>query len=256
MKIAPLLAASAMLASLSIPALAEPTAEDLHAEGQTAYDRREYAVAASKWRSAYALSKEAGVLFNLAQALRLAGDCPSALATYRRFAATTAEPGSEQRVLADDWARELEGQCPAPAPDGASPSPPPLPLPTPLPAPTSAIHRADGARPGRAWKIAGVVTASAGVVALAVGLGLGNRGAAIGDDVTAACASECDWEDLRDDDARGRRYVAVGRALDAVGAVAIVGGAVFYYVGMRKDAFSVSLRDAGSGVAVSWSGMW
>jgi hypothetical protein len=88
---------------------APPTAEDLFAEGQRAYDRHDYALAIERWQESYRLSKEPGLLYNVAQAYRLAGDCEHALSTYRLF--VTADPASDQRSLADDFIAELEPKC-------------------------------------------------------------------------------------------------------------------------------------------------
>lgn len=248
-------AVAAVLTVLGLPASAQPSAEDLHTEGQAAYDRADYATAVAKWQASYDLSKESALLFNLAQAKRLAGDCIGALATYRRFvAADDADPVSEQHKLAQDLALELEETCPKQEP-AMIPAPPKIEVRS-----ASGDHlRADEGRnnresPGRTWKIAGLVAGGAGVVTIAIGLGLGHHGASIGNEVTAACATSCDWEVLKDKDARGRREVTIGKALDAVGVVAIAGGAVIYYLGVRQETLAIAPTPGGG--VVSWSGAW
>jgi hypothetical protein len=216
----------AMLA-LEATAIAQPNAEGLYAEGQAAYDRADYATAIVKWQGSYDLSKEAGLLFNLAQAKRLAGDCASAIVTYRQFDATDADVASDQHKLAKDFLRELEGTCPAQKPAVIS----------------SRI-------------ITGLVTGGVGVVTLAIGLGLGHHGASIGDEITTACATSCDWGALKDREARGKREVAIGKALDVVGVAAIAGGAVFYYLGKRQESLVVGPAPSGTGGVVSWRGAW
>jgi outer membrane protein assembly factor BamD (BamD/ComL family) len=85
------------------------TAEDFYNAGQEAYDHGDYATAIAKWQTSYQLSSADGLLFNIAQAKRLAGDCRGALAEYRRFLA--ADPGAPQHALATDLASELAERC-------------------------------------------------------------------------------------------------------------------------------------------------
>jgi tetratricopeptide (TPR) repeat protein len=98
-----------MIAALGSRAIAAPTAEELFAEGQRAYDRRDYAIAIDRWQESYRLSKEPGLLYNIAQAYRLARDCEHALSTYRLFVAV--DPASDQLPRADDFIAELEPKC-------------------------------------------------------------------------------------------------------------------------------------------------
>lgn len=245
------------LVALETTAVAQPSAEDLYAEGQAAYDRTDYATAIARWQASYDLSGETALLFNLAQAKRLSGDCPGALATYRQFtAAAAADSTSEQHKLAEDLTRELERKCPEQKPAAV---PQPVAVHTDhTDAPRSAERRSEAgsAQPGRVWKIAGISTGGVGVVTLAIGLGLGYRGTSIGDEITSACRTNCDWEALQDKDARGRRYVEVGRVLDAIGVAAIASGAIFYYLGVRQEAITVAPTQRDGGAVVSWSGSW
>src|SRR5580765_7736111 len=96
-------------------------AETLYNDGQAAYDHGDYTTAIAKWQVAYDMSREAGLLFNLAQAKRLAGDCVGALETYKLF--TTLDPASEQRALTDELVKEL--RC--------TPTPKPIVVPRPTP---------------------------------------------------------------------------------------------------------------------------
>jgi hypothetical protein len=251
MKIVLLIVALVALVARETTAIAQPRAEDLYAEGKTAYDRADYAVAIAKWQASYDLSKEAGLLFNLAQARRLAGDCIGAIATYRRFDTEDADSTSDQHKLAKDFLRELEGTCV-----------PQLPIVTTPPRTKPSFEGGSGvprlndreSGRGRTWKIAGLVTGGVGIVTITVGLGFGHHGAAIGDEITAACATSCDWATLKDKEARGKREVAIGKALDVVGVAAVAGGAVFYYLGMRQETLTVA--PAPGGGVVSWSGSW
>lgn len=248
------------IVSMQTAVYAQPSAEDLYTEGQAAYDRADHATAVDKWQAAYDLSKESTLLFNIAQAKRLSGDCTGATATYRRFIETDADKASEQHKLAKEFTHELEGTCPEqklailPSKIG---DPPKLGRELNL-SPVLSDPKSDSSQPGRTWKIAGLMTGGVGVVAIAVGLGLGHHGTSIGDEITAECArpESCDWAALKDKDARGRREVAIGKALDVVGVAAIAGGAIFYYLGVRQDALAITPTAHDGGAVISWSGSW
>jgi tetratricopeptide (TPR) repeat protein len=245
------------LICLTTTALAQPGPEVLYTEGQAAYDHRDYATAIAKWQAAYDLSKESGLLFNLAQAQRLAGNCTGALASYRGFLATDPEAGSDQRKLADEFAKELDAQCPT-----AKPVVPALTAPkTAISDPAASVGPREprpltisSSSSGRRWKIAGLATSGVGIVTLAIGLGLGRHGSEIGAEITAACRTSCDWSALKDKDVQGRREVAIGRVLDVAGIAAIAGGAIFYYVGHRRQDVAITPRDGGA--VVAWSRSW
>lgn len=242
------------LVALETTAIAQPSAEDLYAEGKTAYDRDDYATAITKWQTSYDLSKEAGLLFNLAQAKRLAGDCAGAITTYRRFDTTDTDFTSEQHKLAKDFMRELDGTCPAPSSAPTIVTYPKLGGEINL-APRLPDHKSDRAS-GRSWKIAGLVTSGVGIASITIGLGLGHHGASIGDEITAACVTSCDWATLKDKDARGKRAVSIGKTLDVVGIAAVAGGAIFYYLGARRETLTVARTPDGRGGGVSWRVSW
>ena len=237
----------ALIVALEATAFAQSSAEDLYTQGQAAYDRADFTTAVAKWQAAYDLSKESGLLFNLAQAKRLSDDCIGAIATYRRFVALDVDKTSEQHKLASDLTRELEGTCPKPKAVAIQ-----------LPEVISRTRNdrvPDEAESGRSWKIAGLVTSGVGVVTIAVGLGLGRHGASIGEEITAACATSCDWDAQKAKDARGRREVTIGKVLDVAGLAAVTSGAVLYYLGVRQETLTIRLAP-GSGGVLSWSGSW
>jgi hypothetical protein len=252
MKIA--LVVIAALAALEMTAAADPTAEDHFNAGQEAYARGDFSTAIGEWQASYMLSGENDLLFNLAQAMRLSGDCAGALSTYRKYSA--GDPAaSEQHKLAEDFARDLEAKCGAKQVQVVDP---PRPAPQPTPTPVAGLNdREDRAtHPDRTLKIAGLATGGAGVAVLATGLILGRHASSIGDEVTSACRTTCDWATWKDKDAAGRRDAAIGRALDVAGVVGIAGGAVLYYFGIRQGAITVSPRSHEDGVVVTWSGSW
>ena len=233
---------------------AVPSAEDLYAQGQTAYELADYATAITKWQASYDLSGEHMLLFNIAQAERQAGDCARAIATYRKFLAADQDATSDQHKLAEDFVRELESPCRAHLLAAVVDSQPADPAST--PATTLSIHQPISINDqGHARRLAGIAVGGAGIAALAGGIALGHHGQTLGDEVTAACAVSCDWTVQKSKDSAGRTDVAIGYALDAVGVAAIVGGAVTYYLGVRGSGVVVTPRSEG-GASVSWGGSW
>jgi tetratricopeptide (TPR) repeat protein len=234
----PILIVVAVLFTLHNDARAdEPSpAEVLYNQGQAAYTRADYAVAVEKWQASFDLSGASGLLFNLAQAYRLSGDCTRALATYRRFAA--ADPTARQRPLAEDLVRELERTCVQQPPMVAAV------------VPSSAYPP-----PWHPLQTVGLVTGGAGIVSIAIGLYIGHSGHTIGEEVTAACALSCDWNIQKIRDADGHHDVTSGYVLDAIGLAAIAGGAIMYYFGSTHDV-SITPASREGGAVVSWGGTW
>jgi tetratricopeptide (TPR) repeat protein len=226
--------AAMLIAVLEARASADSSAEVLYTQGKAAYDAAAYATAIDKWTEAYSLSGAPGLLFNLAQAYRLNGDCIHALSSYRRF--VEADAKSEQRSLADEFIAELQPACSA----------------------TSSTPHVDrpNAEPGRTLRAAGLALGGGGVVVLVAGLAVGHHASTLGDEVSHACATSCVWDEQRSKDSAGRRDAAIGYVLDGVGVAAIAGGAIMYYLGGRRNAVMIEPRPRDGGVVVTWSGAW
>lgn len=119
------------------------TARRLFEEGQVHYSLGEYDQAIARFRRAYEISSAPALLFDIAQAYRLKGECRQALEIYRHFARQV--PDSPHRDEAEGQIRSLEARCspalpaavpvPTPAPAATTPTPPPPPAPEPAPAP-------------------------------------------------------------------------------------------------------------------------
>jgi len=243
-----------VLFALGSTASAAPSAESLYTEGQAAYDRGDYATAIARWQASFDVSGATALLFNVAQAERLSGDCPRALATYRKFIAADPDPSSEQHKLAEDLERELAAKC-------VEPTPAPPPEPASGPGLDAAAHPTstgdhEPEHPTSALRVAGIATGGAGIALLVTGLVVGTHANALGGEVTGACATSCDWSQLKSKDGTGRHEATVGYVLDGVGAAAIVGGVVMYYLGSRESSVSVAPASRAGGTVVSWSGSW
>lgn len=218
-------------------ASAQLSAEELYVQGQAAYDDKDYRAAVDLWERSYKLSGQALLLFNVAQAHRLAGDCARALEVYRQF--ITVDPSSEQRPLADELVRELEPRCGQPT------------FVNEVPRPMEVKNTGSGR-----LRVAGLVTGGAGAALVTAGLLFGRRASTLGDEVSDACSRGCDWTTQRSKDAAGRRAAVIGYSLDALGIAAIAAGAVTYYLGTRESAVAVAPRSREGGAVVTWSGRW
>src|SRR4051812_21624426 len=106
---------------------AEPSAEArrLYAEGKTEYAQGHYVEAVQLFERSYALSGSPALLFNMAQAHRLAGSdhCADAVALYKSYLA--AEPNAENEKEVEERIEQL-GDCAPPKPaDQPAPATPP-----------------------------------------------------------------------------------------------------------------------------------
>jgi len=229
---------AAMIVAAQSSALAAPTAEEFFNEAQTAYERGDYALAIDRWQESYRLSREPALLFNIAQAMRLSGDCAGALRAYKRFISATLVTDNLPR--AEDFVRELEATCSDSSSSHIEQAP----------------QQVENTDSGRGLRVAGLTTGGAGIALLTTGLLFGHRAGELGDEVSTACTGGCDWSEQRSKDARGRRYARIGYALDGVGAAAIAAGAVMYYFGVRESAVNVVPVPREAGAVVTWRRSW
>jgi hypothetical protein len=129
------------------------------------------------------------------------------------------------------------------------------------PAPTPTFQTIPPAtESGSSWptkKIAALGVGSAGVALFATGIFYWRRSVSLGDDVTKACATGCDWSMVKgtyDDShsAAQAQWVFLG-----LGTVALAAGGLLYYMNQEeqhKPLFGVAPTH--DGAAVTWSGSW
>jgi tetratricopeptide (TPR) repeat protein len=202
--------AFALLAFVAVSALAATARADDVAEarehykkGTTYYDLGKYADAAKEFEAAYEAKNDPAILFNLAQAHRLAGNPDQALHFYKTYlryvpkAPNRAEIEEQIKTLEQKVAAQAPPTTPPPA-TTAPPPPPPTETPTappppivPAPGGPAAVMTAPPAPPvagdvapppppvapdpGRTYRIAGVATGAAGAVMILAGLVEGGR---------------------------------------------------------------------------------
>jgi tetratricopeptide (TPR) repeat protein len=109
----------------------EDAAHEHYRRGTAAYNLGKYQEAAKEYEQAYEATLDPALLFNVAQAYRLAGDRKRAITTYRSYLRSA--PNGAERGLAELKLKELESQPNAEAP----PVPPPAPEQPVAPGPSS-----------------------------------------------------------------------------------------------------------------------
>jgi tetratricopeptide (TPR) repeat protein len=247
----------------------ETRARELAASGQRHFDLGEYDEAIADYRAAYKLTPKPGLLYNLAQAFRLDGDCLTATRMYRNYLRLAPEsrhrPIVEQhldalatcaaeREAAGASAAATEGSDPEDVPPPPPPkeeeivaTPPPDPEPPPAPPPRGS---------GRKRKVIGLAVAATGAVAAAAGGYFAFDAMRAGDEVSRGYAEGAAWSELDAIDARGRRSEVIGISLIAAGGVAVVCGATLYVLGRHADRRTASAAvvpsTRGATIEVTW----
>lgn len=128
-------AAFTLLFLFSTTVAAQPPGDEAKARVRKAtaeYNLGQYLEAAKDYEAVYLQTLDANLLFNVAQAYRLAGETEKAITAYRSY--LRSNPPAGQRSLAESKLRELEEKRVAPA-GPALPAPPAAAV---APAPTSA----------------------------------------------------------------------------------------------------------------------
>jgi tetratricopeptide (TPR) repeat protein len=237
-------------------AAANPTAdaERYYNNGQTAYDAKRYDDAIAAWDKSYALSHLPALVYNLAQAHRLHGDCAEALDAYKRF--VELDPKSPQRASAEGFIRDLD-PCPAPTGVMEPPPPPPTLPPSPPSLPPSPPHHAMVAHASSGERVAGIVVAGVGVATAAVGGYFGAQAQSLASQVRTACASGCEYDAVKSKDQQGRSDETLQYVLYATGGAAIVTGAIVFALGSRQHVETpVAVAPLPGGAALTWSHAW
>jgi len=219
-----------------------PTTQDalpLYREGLAHYNLAEYDRAIALFKRAYVISRAPELLYNIAQAYRLAGDCPLALRFYRSYAREAPRAGdrpSLQAVIAD-MERCVRRRPAAPRPGRVD-------------APARPASRAEPVATRRRWPA--LVLAGTGVAVAAAGGGLlGWARVEYNDMRQSGCAPACDSG--RVDGAR--RVQTAGWVLVGVGTAAALGGLVTWVLARRSSDGPRPVRTAsvvplGGGAAV------
>lgn len=216
-------------------------ARDHIRRGDEHYDARRFQAAIDQYQAAYRLLPLPDLLFNIAQAHRLAGDLPAAATYYTRYLEL---PDGKARSAARRQLDRLRQQLPPtrdrPTAPRSSPSIASVSHPR---SPTAGM---DAPAPRRRW-LGPVLTAS-GLAITALGAGLAISARVAYNDLQDACAPTCarsSWDGLP------ARHTA-GTVLGVVGAATTLGGAVLWILTSRRPArAALTLTPAGVSVRVA-----
>jgi tetratricopeptide (TPR) repeat protein len=251
------------LGAASVAGAQGESAETYFREAEVAYNVGRFDDAIAGYEKAYELSKLPALLFNLAQAHRLAGHSQQAIYLYRNYLRQV--PQAKNRAAVEAQIKKLESEpvvvsppeqteapatTPAPLP---APAAQPVPRPVVQPAPVVAPVTATQAAPPSMWttqrKVA-VVVAGAGVVATGIGIAFLASSGSASDTVNDAIANGTPWTpDLDDTLTSGQRNENIGTGLVIGGASAVAIGAVLYWLGAPADAPQVAVTGTYATVA-------
>jgi len=202
------------------------------------YDTREYDQAIDLFRKLYERRRAPALLFNLAQAYRLEGDCPKAVDHYHEF--IRRDPTSPEVARAKAKLAELEPCKSNALQRAAAPAAGPPPDSTALLAYSPIVTRTEPVL------VRGGTSASlraGGVVLGAVGIGLSAaagyyawRSSQAGDEISGLFAKGGGWDDhFAAVDARGRAASDTATTLLVFASVSVVLGVAAYIYGWKAE---------------------
>jgi tetratricopeptide (TPR) repeat protein len=234
------LTAPARADEIGVPDKAKQLAE----RGRALHDAGDYSGAIEAFREAYVLAPRPGLLFNLAQAYRLSGDCDDAAFMYRRF--LESNPSGAGRDIAESNLKAV-----ASCDHGGLAMAPPTPRPNALAVTT--VPSTTSSHAGMRYAGAGLVLGGAAALVVAGVFAYDAHEAS--DAVSSAYASGATTTNLSQLDATGRRDATVAEAAGLIGGAATVTGAILYAIGMREESHHVAVvpdRHGGQ-VRLSWA---
>jgi hypothetical protein len=225
-------------------------ARQLVEKGRAAHDAGDYNAAVAAFKEAYVLAPSPALLFNIAQAYRLAGNCDESAWMYRRYLDTN--PVGDHRTIAEAHLATVE-KCGSGGLSIVVPRPTEDATPVPMPDVklTTTFERDER---GTKYKRIGIGTAIGGGVLLAGAAYFAVDAFDAQSTVAETYRRGGKWADIKDVDARGKRSAAIGTALGIGGGVAVATGAVLFAVGRHYEhAQRVAVMPTAHGAQVSLS---
>ena len=252
------LLAVALLASAAHADPVPDKARQLADRGRLLHDAGDYTDAIAAYNEAYSLAPSPNLLFNLAQAYRLAGKCDDAAWMYRRY--LDSHPSSDRRALAETHLAAVE-KCGhgglhvaiiAPAVPAAIPEPhAAAATAAPVALGVTAVKPV-GHRAGEQKKRIGIAFGIGGGVVLAGAAYFAWDAHSASDEVSDAYKNGAKWSQVAATDARGQHSAAMAEALGITGAAAVATGAVLYLIGRHEEHIAVMPTRGGAGIRMSW----
>jgi tetratricopeptide (TPR) repeat protein len=237
----------------SVPAKARSLAE----KGRAAHDRGDYNGAIVAFTQAYAMAPAPALLFNMAQAYRLQGNCDDAALMYRRYLDTN--PGPEARALAEGHLANVE-RCMHKIALGIPVATPAVAVASPSPSRSlGATTRVE--RPSNKAdleKDIGMGLVIGGGASLAVAGFYALRAHTASNDVADAYKKGGKWKDIQPLDERGKSASTRAWLFGAGGAIGVAAGVVTYLVGRHTErtsgrTFAVVPTAHGLEAGMSWA---
>ena len=242
----------------SAPVAADPAAQAAEhvAAGKRYFSEQKYLEAAAEFRAAQDLQPDPKLLYSLAQAQRLAGDCAGAVQSYEAFIATKADPKlvefSKENITRCKELLAKEPKPPVEKPVDPEPAQAPV-APPPEAAPPLAEPppRRDTQRGGRPWyaDVVGDVMLGAGLAATAGGAVVwlnGRTAASAANDATDYAT----FIEKRDAASSAVTKQVIGIGVGVAGVALAVGGIIHYKLSATSRAeVRVTTAPHGAGVA-------
>jgi tetratricopeptide (TPR) repeat protein len=253
--------AVALAAAVSgAPAAAEPgpaKARKLAERGRELHERGDYGRAIVAFKEAYVLAPSPGLLFNLAQAYRLQGNCDDAVLMYRRFIASV-PPWRDERMLAEGHLATVV-RCVQKRSLNLPPDPAMAHLPVPsLPGADPLFE--DEPPPGRSrgalMKRVGLGATIGSAVALGAAAYFGVRAIRASSDVERRYAEGASWPEIEPTHARGERAERNALWLGIGGGLGAAAGVSLYALGRRADRtppVTVAPSQGGAQIGLAWA---
>ncbi len=253
----------AALAVAPVPAWAqEPTppevvpakARALAEKGRAFHDAGDYGNAIIAFKEAYVMAPSPGLLFNLAQAYRLQGNCDDAAMMYRRYINTG--PSVEGRAIAQGHLDTVE-RCAHKAALGI-PQDPSSPAAVVIHTDRksgSLFSTAPPSRRSHLMKDIGLGLTIGGGIAVALAAYFAYEAHDAAGAVERGYANGSKWKDLESIDAHGERSATFAKIFGIGGGVAVAGGITMYILGKRTEQMppiSVAPAKNGAQVNVAW----
>lgn len=238
------LLAATLLCCVAAPARADDVeaAKRHFAQGTKDFDLGLYDDAIKEYMAAYDAKPDPALLYNIAQAHKLAGHPEQALRFYKTYLIRSPDAPNASEVTAKiaelQKAVDQQQKARAMPPDQVKPLgsvPPPATTatapPTPAPAVAVAEPRHEDAHRGRTQQIAGIAVAAVGVAALGAGIGMSVVAKQDADALSSLDQQHGVFDPGKD--STGRALGTAGPALIGVGAAAVVVGGVVFILGRR-----------------------
>ena len=238
-------AALALVLALTASAAAETNVEQARGhfkQGKAFQDAGVYERAAEEYKLAYAADPRPEMLFNIAQAYRLAKLAVQALDYFKQYLdkQPNGAGADEARKHVVTLTKQIDEE------NAAKQAPPPTVLPE-APPPVAETP-VESTSPGRGLRIAGIVTASSGLVLLGVGVKLAFDARGAASDISEHTGP---WtEDDEDTFESGERANRNMKIAYAIGGALVIGGGVMYFFGMRARAAPAVTSQSASLVVV------